>query len=247
MKILLVEDEQRARKGLKDILVSLSEEYKVIGECSNGKKALELIEVMRPAVVFTDIMMPYMNGLQLIRAARAIKLNPQFIILSAYAEFDYARQAISLGAVEYLLKPLNVNAVEKTLKRIKETMDTGEKYHWEKESRLRSEYADVHPLIRKVLAIVENSYSAKISQKALAASLGTSPEYLSYLFKKEIGETFARFLQVYRVEMAKKLYLNGECPMEEVPYTVGFSDAKYYSKVFRDVTGMSVSEFLYHR
>lgn len=247
MRIIIVEDEQRARKGLKDMILSLSEEYEVIGESANGKKALELIRIMKPDVVFTDIKMPYMSGIELIRAARAQKLASNFIILSAYAEFDYARQAISLGAVEYLLKPLNANDVEGVLQRVKQSMELGTKYDWEKSNSLRDRYPDAHPLIKKVLDIMENSYAGRINQKDLAQSLGTSAEYLSYLFKKETNETFAHFLRNYRIEMAKMLYRNGECPVNEVPYAVGFSDYKYYCKVFREVTGMSINEFLHDR
>lgn len=247
MRILIVEDEQRARKGLKDLIISLSEEYEIIGESSNGKKALELIQIMKPDVVFTDIKMPYMSGIELIRAVRAQKLETRFIILSAYAEFDYARQAISLGAIEYLLKPLNANDVERALQRVRQSMELGEKYNWEKNNSLRDRFPDAHPLIKKVLDIIENSYSGRINQKDLAESLGTSAEYLSYLFKKETNETFAHFLRNYRIEVAKKLYRNGECPVSDVPYTVGFSDYKYYSKVFREITGISVNEFLHNR
>ena len=62
-------------------------------------------------------------------------------------------------------------------------------------------------------------------------------------FNKDVGETFSRFLKNYRIETAKKLLLTG-VPKEEIPYSVGFSDPKYFNKVFREIAGISVAEYI---
>ena len=98
-------------------------------------------------------------------------------------------------------------------------------------------------MVIKCLNFIERGYGSKINQKELAESLGVSQEYLCYLFNKNIGETFSKFVKNYRIETAKKLLLNGY-PKEELPYHVGFSDPKYFNKVFREIAGMSVSDFL---
>lgn len=74
--------------------------------------------------------------------------------------------------------------------------------------------------------------------------MGISQEYLCYLFNKDIGENFSKFLKNYRIEIAKKLLITGGVPKDEIPYSVGFSDAKYFNKVFREVVGMSVGDYL---
>lgn len=98
-------------------------------------------------------------------------------------------------------------------------------------------------MVIKCLNFIERGYGSKINQKELAESLGVSQEYLCHLFNKNIGETFSKFVKNYRIETAKKLLLNGY-PKEELPYHVGFSDPKYFNKVFREIAGMSVSDFL---
>lgn len=244
MKILIVEDEQRSRIGLKNLIDGAEGNYNVIGEASDGKKALNLIQALSPDVVFTDIRMPFISGIELIRICRSEKIKCEFVIVTAFAEFDYAQKAISLGVTEYLLKPLIEEDVVRTLHHLEKKLEGSRQYNWEQNMSLRKQYPNAHPLILKVLDFIESSYKDKISQKQLAASLGISPEYLSYLFKKETGKTFSRFVQNYRIQMAKSLLRNGSCNKDDVPFLVGFSDEKYFHKVFHDVTGKSVHEFL---
>lgn len=241
MNIIIVEDEQRARRGLSNLITSISEDYEVISTVSDGKKALEIIQVVKPDVVFTDIKMPYMNGLSLIKAVNSMEIKTKFVIISAYEEFETARQAISLGVEEYLVKPVTYDETKKVLKRLSLDNNISIK---ESLKNLQKKYPDVHPIIIKALNVIENSYAAKINQEELAQDLGVTQEYFSYLFHKEIGETFSSFLRNYRIQVAKSLLLNKGIPKDEVPYSVGFSDYKYFNKVFKKVTGETVPEFL---
>lgn len=97
MKIIIAEDEQRAREGLSKLLQTISGDYELIAQASNGQSALEMIMRLKPDVVFTDIKMPFMDGLALIQAVRAQQLSIEFVVISAYADFELARQSISLG------------------------------------------------------------------------------------------------------------------------------------------------------
>lgn len=240
MRIMIVEDEQRARRGLHNLITTISDEYEIVAEASDGKQALELIHTVKPEVVFTDLKMPYMDGMSLIRAVNAMGLPTRFVIISAYEEFEMARQAISLNVQDYLIKPVTYDEVEELLKRLSAREGIGA----EEIKNIQEKYPNAHPYVLKALNIIEKSYAAKISQKELAEDLGMTQEYFCYLFNKDVGETFSKFLKNYRIQIAKSLLVNKGVPREEVPYHVGFSDTKYFSKVFREVVGMSVSEFI---
>ena len=114
MTILVVEDESRARRGLITMIHSISPSYEIIGDASNGRTAFEIILSKRPDVVFTDIRMPQMDGLELIKKVRSFQMNTRFVIVSAYEEFEYARQALTLGVDDYLVKPVMKEDVEKS-------------------------------------------------------------------------------------------------------------------------------------
>lgn len=243
MKIIIAEDEQRARRGLKNLLESISTDYQVVAEASDGKQALEMIQIIKPDVVFTDLKMPYMDGISLIRAAQAAGITAEYVIVSAYEEFEVARQAISLGVFEYLVKPITYDEVKEMMERLEQNRHFDRK-RTEPLQGLKERYPDAHPLVLKSLNFIETGYASKISQKELAENLGVSQEYLCYLFNKDVGETFSRFLKNYRIEMAKRLLLTGAVAKDEIPYSVGFSDPKYFGKVFREIAGMSMTEYL---
>lgn len=244
MKILIAEDEQRAREGLRKLLGLIPGDHEVIAEASNGQAALEMILQLRPEVVFTDLKMPFLDGLSLIRTVRAYNIPSEFVIISAYADFEFARQSISLDVAEYLLKPLTREEVERVLVRVRRRLEGDRHCSVQSAPSLRGKFPDAHPLILRALDILQASYAGKMNQKDLATELGISPEYFSYLFAKNIGEKFSVFLRNYRIEQAQELYRSGECDRKDVPYAVGFSDAKYFNQVFRKVTGVTPAEYI---
>ena len=242
MRMIVVEDEQRSREGLCRLLSSLSENHQLVGQASNGAAALELILQLKPDVVFTDVKMPIMDGITLIASARSYNVQTEFVITSGYADFEYARQGIALDVADYLIKPVTREDVLRVLEHVERRV-SGVKSK-APGRRLRSQYPEAHPTILKSLDILESAYAGKLNQRDLAAELGVSPEYFSYLFSRNIGMTFSEFLRRLRVEKAQELYASGECPRQEVPYAVGFSDAKYFAQVFKAVTGESPAEYL---
>lgn len=106
MKIVIVEDEIRIREGLSKLVRKLNENYEVVGEASNGVEGLEVIRSVQPDVIITDIKMPMMDGLEMLNLLADKEIKAKTIVLSAYSEFEYARQAMRLGVKEYLLKPI---------------------------------------------------------------------------------------------------------------------------------------------
>lgn len=243
MRIIIAEDEKRASRGLRNLLELISDECEVVAEAPDGEKAFELIKVMRPDVVFTDIRMPYMDGISLIKAVRSQNIDVQFVIISAYEEFEFARSAMALGVLDYLVKPLTYEDVELALERIQKR-GKGNLPEKPRDEGLRQRYANAHPLILKSLEIIEYSYATKISQKDLADTLGISAEYFSFLFNRDIGENFSKFLKRYRIERAKMLIDSKAVPKDQIPYSVGFSDVKYFGKCFKEETGVSMTEYI---
>lgn len=207
MTILIVEDEPRASRGLKNLIEQIGEDFHVVGEALDGKEALELIRMLSPDVVMTDIRMPVMDGMALIMAANAQFIKTKFVIISAYEEFETARKAISLGVADYLVKPIALEDVRQVLYKLAHVDNSSAD---SEKNELVREYPGVHPLIRKSLIIIEKSYQSKITQKDIAETLGVTAEYFSYLFAKNIGDNFARFLRKYRIEVAKKLLQEGK-------------------------------------
>jgi len=106
ISVLLVDDEQFVRMGLRNLIDWRSCGYEIIGEADNGEDAFRMIEENRPELVITDIRMPVLDGLELIRRVNeAGHLATKFIIVSGYNEFEYAQQAMRYGVSAFILKP----------------------------------------------------------------------------------------------------------------------------------------------
>lgn len=104
-KLLVVDDEMLVRQGIMHLLDWEGEGFKIVGEASNGKEALELIEARRPHIVLTDIVMPVMDGEELIRHTKSLYPGIEIIVLSSFSEFEYVRSTFQNGVADYMLKP----------------------------------------------------------------------------------------------------------------------------------------------
>lgn len=116
MRILVVDDEPRQRKGFEEMIRSLAPEADVI-VARNGEEALALIQKVPVDILFSDIRMPRMNGLELSKNALGICPEIIVILISVYADFDYARSAIDMGVFGYILKPVSLNDVNAILQK----------------------------------------------------------------------------------------------------------------------------------
>ncbi|WFR58646.1 response regulator [Anaerocolumna sp. AGMB13025] len=118
MRVVIVEDEIRIREGIINLIKKNNREHIIAGAAENGLRGLELIEQTRPDLVITDIKMNEMDGLEMLHKLKERNIPVKVIVLSAYSDFDYAKQAIKLGVNEYLLKPISVNELTQALNTI---------------------------------------------------------------------------------------------------------------------------------
>ncbi|WP_044915142.1 response regulator transcription factor [Butyrivibrio sp. WCE2006] len=119
MRVIIVEDEIKIRNGLAKLL-SEQKGIEVIGKARNGNEGLSMVEAQKPDLVITDIQMPEMDGLDMLEAIKNEGIKCHSIILTGYAEFDYAKRAISYGADDYLLKPITVDDVNRVISVVNE-------------------------------------------------------------------------------------------------------------------------------
>ncbi len=165
MKIIIIEDEGITRQWLKKKLEELSEDNHVEGVFSNGRKALDYLECEKDVdVVFTDIRMPVMDGLEFLEKLLEKAIDPYKVILSAYDEFQYARQAIRLGAQEFVLKP------EITKEALKQILSDASKYLEQRKQKKEEKKEESGK--GKGAALAELIDKDQVSIKDLAAVFG---------------------------------------------------------------------------
>ncbi len=233
-KIVIVEDEFRIRQGLGKLINKVDMGCRVIGEAENGYEGLLMIRDLEPDIVITDIRMPKIDGLEMIEKAQNMGADCTFVILSGYADFDYARQGIRLGVREYLLKPATISDVKNLLAKLAED---------EKEGTSPNNLDEYSAVVREMITTVEESYGMRLRLDTFAEKFRLTPEYISNLFARETGMTFSNYLKKVRIEKAKELILNTDMKIYEVACSVGYPDQKYFSKVFKEYTGVSAKQF----
>lgn len=118
MRIVIVEDEAAIREGMVKLLYQINPQYEVVGKAADGRSGYELIRSVRPDLIIVDIRMPDMNGLSMIRKLQEEQIKSKVLVITAYSEFEYAREAIELGIMIYLLKPLKISELKKALEKV---------------------------------------------------------------------------------------------------------------------------------
>lgn len=104
MKILIVEDEWKTLQGISNLIAEIGKEFELCGQARSGEEGLRLAMELHPDIIITDIRMNGMTGLEMIKKLNEEAFACRYIILSGYAEFQYAREAITLGSMDYLVK-----------------------------------------------------------------------------------------------------------------------------------------------
>ncbi len=116
--VMIVDDEIWSVIGLKKIIEEDADRFEVIYETTDSIDALEQISIIYPDVVITDIRMPEMSGIELIHNVKKSGIKAEFAVISGFAEFSYVQQALQEGAIDYLLKPFDRNAVKLMLDKL---------------------------------------------------------------------------------------------------------------------------------
>ena len=163
-KIMLVDDEEEVRTSIIRKIDWQDAGFEVIGDAENGKEALEKIEQNEPDVVLTDIRMPYMDGLEMAENIRQRYPSIKIVIFSGFDEFEYAKKAIKLNVIEYILKPVNVEELTAILKKIKKNLDE-EIEQKRNVTLLRESYIKSLPAIREHFLIHGGMEEAQIEEK----------------------------------------------------------------------------------
>ncbi|NLM09985.1 MAG: response regulator [Clostridiaceae bacterium] len=238
--MVIADDELIIRQGLMSIDWN-KYGVKVLGIAANGNEALSMVISKQPQVLITDIRMPGMDGLKLIEAAKEQIPEIQSILLTGYEDFNYAKTAISLGAVDYILKPSDpdeiIEAVLKAKNKINEITHLRGLAEPYKAPKIKNR------VVRDILEYIKNHYSEDITLYTAAEYVHMNHIYISRLFKKELGETFLETLTKFRLKKACELLSNFEYKIYEISSMVGIFDPGYFSQVFKKYYGLTPSEY----
>ena len=256
-RILLADDEQIERMALARRLTRHFGDTIEISEAVDGADAVAVFKREDCQIAILDIAMPELDGVEAAEQIRHLSRDCVIIFLTAYNEFSYAKRAIVIRALDYLLKPCEEEellAVMEEAMRLADQQDKGKSgADGENDSSELSEtdsefleLADGDPkseVAARILEFIKNNYSKEISMQDAARMLHYSDAYFCKLFKQCFDQNFTTYLTKVRINEAKKLLMNKTASVKDVSMQVGYYDSNYFAKVFRRLTGQLPSEF----
>jgi two-component system response regulator YesN len=246
INILLVEDEEIIRTGLKSLIAQVSGDFQIAKEAANGREALEYLQKEAPDFLITDIRMREMDGLTLTAKVRERYPHMPILIISGYGDFEYARQAIRYGVSDYLLKPIDRLMLVSVLDRIRRGFGqkTGGPLATVNETDADTaskplKNDDRRKLIRKVKEYIQDNPDKDLRLQVLADYINLNSAYLSQLFKQETNTHLSDFITQVRMERAKYLLASTDLKIYDVARLSGYQSPKHFMLLFKQQVGMT--------
>lgn len=228
LNLLIVDDDEMACLGLENRLKDMCPAHELVIACAySAEDALRHAQQHDVDILLTDIQMTGLNGLDLI--AEMVKVHPDLcsVIITAYPTFPYAHQAIQLGVLGFLLKPVSRDemreTLEKAIARVEARMPAAQQEHSEMDG-----CAD--PVVWAKNYIKEH-LSDEINMALIANQLNLSYTYFSKLFKKETGQTFTQYITDVKMKMAARMLLEGK-RTSEIAEGLGYLLPQNFNRAF---------------
>lgn len=250
MKLLIVDDEYIAVEGVMNGV-----NWKTLGNpevfrAYSYSEALEILQKNYVEIAICDIEMPDGTGLELVEWINAHSPVTQCIIMSCHDEFDYARQAVSLQCMEYVLKPVRYATLTAIIKKAMDIVEErrhrqrmanfGQHYIEMVSGRNRDDYEDA---VEKVERYIRDHLAEELSVKNLADMVYIGADHLTRSFKKRYGKTVTDYILEQRMNLAGELLKDPRLTITMVSDAVGFGNYSYFTEQFKRAYGKTPREY----
>lgn len=247
-RAIIIDDEKWV---IKSLIATIKDQtwFEIVGEAYDGVSGLSLIRELNPDLVFADVRVPGMGGLELLQAVNdSDGLNPLFIIISGHAEFAYAQKAMFHNAIGYCLKPFSKS----------ELMDSMQKAYERLEARPKPEplpevvsfdgfippaFTASNKMVQTMVDYTHAHFCEDISAQTLADLCSINSNYASLLFKNELGESYSTYITHLRIQYALHLLTQTDMAVAEISKKAGYRDYYYFAKVFKKITGATPTNY----
>lgn len=226
IRAIVIDDENSSYEVIKYLIETLNLPVDLIGYFDSGESGSEAIIKLEPNLVFLDIEMPGMNGLEIMKKIKEMKnINLKIVVITAYDHFEYAQSSLRLGAKDILLKPIEKKQFLETIENIFEF-----------------NYTD-NSLLNEIVEYLNKNYGETILLNECSKKFHVSPQHVSRLFKKHLNKSFTTYLNEIRINKAKELFMATERSIKEIAYEVGYNNLNYFYRNFKIQMGMTPKDF----
>lgn len=261
-RVIVADDEPIERMIVEKITKKYFADQLEVVLAVNGREAVELFQEKQCRIALLDIEMPGINGLEAAESIRQKNRDCSIVFLTAFDEFSYAKKAIAVKALDYLLKPVDeeelIAVLEEAirLEQEKEAAKTESGMLGEiKDSFIQgmepevlgqeymAENLRMNAVAESIRVYIEKHYMEDIALQDVAAAMNYSDSYFCKLFKQCFDKSFVSYLTWFRIERAKELLSDILVNVKDVSINVGYRDSNYFTKVFKRMVGVTPSEY----
>jgi len=248
--VLLVEDEPKILNGVKNALSAGVPDLHDVHTATNGCCALKVLHAHAPDFVITDLCMPVMDGVELVKQMRFEGFTQPVVILTALEDFASAQTLIRYGIENYIVKPFSIDEIIVEVSRVidklrmKESLDVM-RILLDKRPEIVADVDNIaaNASVREAKAYIKAHLSDSLTLQNIAGTLHISKAYLCTLFKRETGITVNEYITKQRMKEAKRLLSETDLRIGEICERIGYQSDKYFIQVFRTNEGTTPLAF----
>ncbi|GGD96720.1 response regulator transcription factor [Paenibacillus nasutitermitis] len=240
LRVLIADDESIERRVIQKIITDSKLPAVVLDMAKSGNEIIQLAELHYPDLIFMDISMPGVNGLDASCIIREKHPDTIISIITAYDEFNYAKRAIDIHVNYFLLKPIEPEEIIKIIKECIKQKFAAPVQDTTKISPKRMRLAE------EIVGFIHEHYTQPVTLQYIESRLNASQQYLSRTFKEAYDMTIMNYLQQVRIERALELLKNPDLSISQVSEMIGYADPSYFGQIFRRIQGMSPLQYQYN-
>ena len=240
IRVVIVDDDSEIHSGLAHFFPWAENGFEVCGCFASSRSALDYLLIHPVDLLITDICMPGLDGLDLIRELQTRNVYPQIILLSAYKNFQYAQKAMQYGVRYYLVKPAAYGEIMETLESVKKDLYGKEKNPVNNPRKAAGLNAKI---IARINAFVTEHYKT-VTLQELSEMTHMNASYLSRFYKENTGQTLSSFIISLKMKQALRLLRDPAIRnIYEISEDLGYTNAKSFSKAFKGFYGLTPQEY----
>ena len=233
-KAYLVDDDRFILEELTEIIPWMENGFEVIGSNTDPGKAIGEIMELEADAVFCDMKMPQMNGNELISRLKEMGCPAEFIVISAYDDFENVRAFFQQDGFDYILKPVDIGDVRIVLEKLNSRLS--------KSRPAATESVTDNPGFNSLIKYVDDNFTEKITLSSLSEKFGFSRNYICALFQKYYNQSLSIYLTEKRMKYAGELINDKTLLIKQVGVMTGYTDYYHFFKVFKNYYGVSPKE-----
>ena len=235
-KVMIADDEIYMLEAMEKLIDWKKMDCELIYKAKNGQELIEQMNINLPDIIIIDIVMPLMTGIEIAKYVYEKNLPTKVIFLSAYTEFEYAREAIQYDVCGYIIKTSVIEMLPDILLKAIHKLSSEQK-HIEKTGNIHS-----NDILEKVQKYISLHYTEHLTLSQISKHVHANGSYLSRQYKKKTGQNLFDAINKMRLEKAKEYIRQGQ-KIYEAAQLVGFDDVSYFSRVFKKYEGCSPREY----